>query len=44
MNIFFFFYKTLLNDKYYLGLRQKRVSGKEYDEFVDEFMVAVTKR
>ncbi|CAF1394142.1 unnamed protein product [Rotaria sordida] len=36
--------ETFLNDKYYLGLRQKRVTGKEYDDFVDEFMRAVTKR
>lgn len=31
----------LLNDKFYLGLQQKRLKGKEYFQLVDEFMHAV---
>ncbi|KAG0130640.1 hypothetical protein HOY82DRAFT_579163 [Tuber indicum] len=33
----------LLNDELYLGLRQPRVCGKEYDDFVDTFVQAVRK-
>ncbi|KAI0003463.1 hypothetical protein F4779DRAFT_98993 [Xylariaceae sp. FL0662B] len=32
--------EELLNDDLYLGLHQKRVSGKAYDEFVDTFVKA----
>ncbi len=31
-------------DPMYLGLRQPRVRGKEYDEFIDEFVTAVKHR
>lgn len=32
------------DDPMYLGLRQPRVRGKEYDEFIDEFVTAVKNR
>ena len=33
--------EALRNDPFYVGVKQKRLRGKHYDELVDEFVVAV---
>jgi malate dehydrogenase (oxaloacetate-decarboxylating) len=34
----------LLNDPMYLGWRHERISGQQYDDFIDAFVTAITKK
>ncbi|KAJ6664888.1 hypothetical protein lerEdw1_005860 [Lerista edwardsae] len=36
--------QSLLNDPLYIGLKHKRVRGKQYDDLIDEFMQAVANK
>ena len=36
--------EKLLNDPLYVGWRHKRISGKDYDQFIDKFVTAVQQK
>jgi len=36
--------KDLLDDPLYLGVRHKRLEGKEYDDFIDKFVTGIKKK
>lgn len=38
------FLQEISSNPLYIGVRQKRVTGKEYQEFLDEFMEAVVQQ